>query len=107
MYGSKETKETELLLDILINFLTVSMYGVLQRANISESQIYCCIHNQMNFVRTNVVETIAGVVVVLLPPKMKNANKFIFAKQLRCIVNQINHIHMYFVCIIQSRPLRE
>ena len=69
MYGSEETKETELLLDILINFLTVSMYGVLQRANISESQIYSCIHNEMNFVRTNAVETIAGVGVVSPPTK--------------------------------------
>ena len=45
------------------------MYGVLQRANISESQIYSCIHNEMNFVRTNAVETIAGVGVVSPPTK--------------------------------------
>ena len=32
----------------------------------------------------------------LRPAKTKNVEKFIFAKLLRCTVDGINHIHMYF-----------
>ena len=61
----------------------------------------------MYFVYTNTVATIVGVGEV--SPLSKNVKgwSFIFAGLLNCIVDCINHIHMYLHAQMQSKPLQE
>ena len=47
----------------------------------------------------NVVETIAGVDAVFPPSKKEKCLNFILAELLRCIIDHIVHIHMYFIYI--------
>ena len=58
----------------------------------------------MYFVCTNTVNTIAGVGVGSPPNKTKNVEIF-FVDLLRCIVDCIYHIHMYFVCMNTVKTL--